>query len=152
MTSPLHPVAQGDPAILLRRINRHVPFDVDRVVLALVRLSRTYVERAAWLDSSEPEPRLPGAEADLRARVHAAFLRVWPAGPAIRGGRPAHAVAMVRCRRGRVVWLPSNDVWLDALADETARRGLPVGEAFLVTEHGWRAYAGTAGSTPAVAA
>ncbi|MEQ7126143.1 hypothetical protein ABN034_16645 [Actinopolymorpha sp. B11F2] len=60
---------------------------------------------------------------------------------------------MVRCRRGRVVWLPTDDTWLHALTDESGLYGLPVADVFLVTEHGWRCRSGTtAGQLPALAA
>ncbi len=151
MTRPVSPLAHGDPATLLRRIRRHVPFDDDRVVLALVRLSRSYVEAAAWLDAPATSP--PVAPAEVVARVRSA-LRPFGPGPHPEGtARPSHAVTMVRCRRGRVVWLPADEIWLDALAAEAARVRLPVAEVFLITEHGWRAQAGSlAASSPALAA
>ncbi|WP_020577630.1 hypothetical protein [Actinopolymorpha alba] len=150
MTTPLHPVAHGDSATLLRRISRHVPFSSDRVILALIRLSRGYVDRAAWLDVPLAGSDGPPDDRQARARVDAALSSITPKQ---RQSPPSHAVALVRCRRGRVVWLPSDDVWLSALASETARHRLPVAEVFLVTEHGWRGYSSTkAGSAPALAA
>ena len=140
------PAAPRDPAVLLRRISRHVPFGPDRVVVGVVRLSRSYVEHAGWFDS--PPGDVP--EAQVRSAVRACLSPLAP----VRAGIPAtHGVAMVRCRRGRVVWLPSDEVWLSALAEEAARHRLVVAETFLVTEHGWRSdIAAVAGTSPALAA
>jgi hypothetical protein len=143
-------VAQRDPGTLLRRIGRHVPFDRDRIVLALVRLSRSYVDRASWIDA--PAAPSEGSIASPQAR---ALLRgmLTSMAPDQRVSPPSHAVAMVRCRPGRVVWLPSDEAWLDALARESELSGLPVAEVFLVTEHGWRCHSGPkAGQVPALAA
>ncbi|MGW5362083.1 hypothetical protein [Actinopolymorpha pittospori] len=123
-----------------------MPFGPDRVVVGVVRLSRSYVEHAGWFDS--PPGDVP--EAQVRSAVRACLSPLAPA----RAGIPAtHGVAMVRCRRGRVVWLPSDEVWLSALAEEAARHRLVVAETFLVTEHGWRCdIAAVAGTSPALAA
>ncbi|MET9020935.1 hypothetical protein ABZV93_13195 [Actinopolymorpha sp. NPDC004070] len=134
-----------DPAVLLRRLGRHVPFGTDRVLVGVIRLSRGYVERAGWC-AAAPGP-IPVA--DLHAAVLACLKPLAPPRPAI---PPTHAVAMVRCRRGRVVWLPTDDAWVSALTAEAARHRLPVAETFLLTEHGWRCRTGTAaGSVPALA-
>jgi hypothetical protein len=141
-------VAQRDPGTLLRRIGRHVPFDRDRVVVALVRLSRTYVDRAGWIDtpSLTSDVRVDAARSALRGMLTTIALQE-------RTSPPTHAIAMVRCRPGRVVWLPSDDTWLSALAQECELAGLPVADVFLVTEHGWRCHSGpTAGQLPALAA
>lgn len=145
-TSRANNAVPRDPAVLLRRIGRHVPFGPDRIVVGVIRLSRSYVERAGWFDPP------PGdvSEAQVREAVRACLRPLAPA----RAGIPAtHGVAMVRCRRGRVVWLPSDELWLWALAEEAARHRLTVAETFLVTEHGWRCdIAATAGTRPALAA
>ncbi|MGH3659532.1 MAG: hypothetical protein ACRDUA_23030, partial [Micromonosporaceae bacterium] len=71
MTITTQSVARRDPGTLLRRIGRHVPFDRDRVVVALVRLSRTYVDRAGWIDtpSLTSEVRVDAARSALRAML-----------------------------------------------------------------------------------
>ncbi|MFD2080644.1 hypothetical protein SAMN05421678_107178 [Actinopolymorpha cephalotaxi] len=133
-----------DPATLLRRLGRHVPFGTDRVLVGVIRLSRGYVERAGWF-AAAPGP-VPAA--DLHAAVLACLAPLAPPRPTI---PPTHAVAMVRCRRGRVVWLPTDDAWVSALTAEAGRHRLPVAETFLLTEHGWRCRTGTAaGCEPAL--
>ncbi|MGW0230507.1 hypothetical protein ACWDWO_19510 [Actinopolymorpha singaporensis] len=142
--APPTPGAARDPATLLRRLGRHVPFGTDRVLVGVVRLSRGYVERAGWCAATTA----PVPAADLHAAVMACLAPLAPPRPAI---PPTHAVAMVRCRRGRVVWLPTDDAWVSALVAEAGRRRLPVVETFLLTEHGWRCRTGTAaGSVPAL--
>jgi hypothetical protein len=215
---------------LLRRIRRHVPFGGDRLIVAVVRLSRSYVDHAGWIDlpfgdlfsgdpsSGDPSsgdppsgdlsfyelpfddrpggpPTTPVVRPTLGSTSRPATrppssLAVSPPGrllaresprqavqgstgaalgiaeartilrgmltamaPKERSSPPTHAVVMVRCRRGRVVWLPADDAWLQALTEESGLQGLPVADAFLVTQHGWRSKAGTtAGQVPALAA
>ncbi len=122
--------------------------------MALVRRSRTYVDRTAWINTQaiSPGPERSAAQEE----VHAHTL-LQPAIASIAPDKaetpPTHAVAMVRCRPGRVVWLPADEAWFTALAAETARLRLPVAEVFLVTEFGWRCYStNVAGSRPALAA
>lgn len=141
---------QGDAAVLLRRISRHVPLETDRLVLALVRLSRCYVDGAAWLATPPATGKTPVGVATVRELIRPALISVAPAEPTV---PPTHAVAMVRCRRGRVVWLPSDDLWTAALTAESARVRMPLADVFLVTEFGWRSRPGNlAGYQPALAA
>ncbi|MEQ4207169.1 hypothetical protein [Actinopolymorpha sp. B9G3] len=162
MTRTSRSVAQRDPGTLLRRIGRHVPFGRDRVVLAIIRLSRSYVDHAGWIDLPPPSPAASSGRSPAGSSggtIGAAEARTALRGmlatmaPKERPSPPTHAVVMVRCRRGRVVWLPTDDAWLHALTDESGLYGLPVADVFLVTEHGWRCRSGTtAGQLPALAA
>ena len=119
-------------------------------MLALVRLSRSYVENAAWLATPTSTGRASVGEARARALVLPALLSVASDEPSV---PPTHALAVVRCRRGRVVWLPPDDLWIEALTGESARVRMPVADVFLVTEFGWRCRPGNlAGYQPALAA
>ncbi|HEY6738027.1 MAG TPA: hypothetical protein VI076_04195 [Actinopolymorphaceae bacterium] len=148
----------ADPVTLLRRIERHVPLTSGRIVLSLVRLSRMHVVRASWLDPAPETDRdlragraLEGHSETLRTPVREALSPI--AATTTRSRPDLHAVVMVRCRRGRVVWLPSDRAWLDALVAESALHGLAVVECYLVTEHGWRCHeARAAGAAPSLVA
>jgi hypothetical protein len=156
---------------MLRRIGRHVRFVDGRVVVALVRLSRTYVDRTAWINAERParpardtpqrDVQQPGSRPAqppaLEVSIVHAYALLQPALASIAPDKadhpPTHGIAMVHCRRGRVVWLPSDEVWFGVLAAEAGRHRLPVAEVFLVTEFGWRCHsAHVAGSRPALAA
>lgn len=143
VTTHIDSVTHCDPATLVRRVGRHVPFEAGRIVLALVRLSRSYVERAGWVDEPHDDHL---TVAELHALVHDTL---GPLVPPRRIIPPTHAIALVRCRPGRVIWLPSDERWVDAVSFGAGTWGLPVTDTFLVTEHGWRGRVGdVAGRSP----
>ncbi|REF37914.1 hypothetical protein DFJ64_3375 [Thermasporomyces composti] len=147
VTPQVHHVTHCDPRTLLRRVGRHVPFEAGRVILALVRLSRSYVERAGWVD--EPDDHTLTL-AEVHALVHDALDPLVPPG---RTHPPTHAITVVRCRPGRVIWLPSDERWVDAATFGARTRGLPLTDAFLVSEHGWRTrVSGVADRSPSLPA
>lgn len=149
--------ARGDAAGLLRRIERHVPFAPGRVVFAMVRVSRAHVVRASWVDSPQSIERAIGTGRAEEGRADKLRTLVADGLAPLAVGRrsqpEAHVIVMVRCRLGRVVWLPSDLAWLAALRAEAEWSGLTVAESYCVTEHGWRTRtAAAAGSAPALAA
>lgn len=147
----------AEVTVLLRRLERHVPFVPDRVALGLVRLSRVHVVQASWVDSPpeiEQAIRAGRAEEGRSDRLHdligSAFDPLIVRGP--RADPEAHAVVMARCRSGRVVWLPSDLAWLTALRRAAELNGIGVAECYLVTEYGWRTrFRPLAGDQPALA-
>lgn len=143
---------------LLRRLERHVPFQPNRIALGLVRLSRVHVVQASWVDSPaeiEQAIRAGRAEEGRADRLHdlitTALNPLIARGP--RADAEAHAVVMARCRAGRVVWLPSDLAWLAALRTAAELNEIGIAECYLITEYGWRTrFRPLAGSRPALPA
>lgn len=128
------------PDRLLTRIGRHTLLRPGRLVIALLLRNRQYVAGAGWtssvdLDRRSSQPPSGGTAQELHLRVHRT-LDGLDLPPLAR--RSAYAVAVVRCRAGRVVWLPTDLAWVETAAELAEGSSLPIAGSYLVTEHGWR--------------
>lgn len=131
-----------DPVRLLRRVARHVRLRPHHLVSALVSIGRQYVVGAVGIpldvDGRPPSDGDPSRGNTVDSAVP-------------RAARPGHALVVVHCRPGRVVWLPADLERFERIIRLAELRGIRAADQLLLTEHGWRTLPGNeAGSAPAL--
>lgn len=146
-----------DPAGVLRRVAQRTPLHPHRLIGAVLSVRRQYVVDAVVLPVPVEQPTEQTEQSTRRAPApvppSTPLRRLAAAvGSAVPATTPdSHALLLIHCRPGRVVWLPGDLEWYDLGRRLAHSLGLRAADQVLVTEHGWRTRPNrTAGTTPAL--
>lgn len=140
-----------DPEQVLRRVARRMPLRAPALIGAVLAAGRQYVMDAVDLTPRSTAAAPGGESSRLAADPRLRFAEQIAAVGALRETHavPQHAVTLIHCRLGRVVWLAEDLRWSELLRQIATTTGVLLADQLLVTEHGWRArYSHAAGTAP----